>query len=252
MDKSELDNKFFIDDRVYNCPFCKRRNVKYSLSSATEFDWSHDKKAYIYITKCSDCGNRGMHLSFERLVGYLQDNEFNIDTELDEQFITHRPTSFFVLDTSIPKKVRELVAEAEECLQFNALTGASASLRKAIYSLVKKEDCIVKDQVTGHARYDESIKSLKPKFSWVDAEMIDALSSVQVFTSDNVHEDTWEEWDAKTLRFILELTKEILEEMYAEPARRKARQKKLSELSSAFGKAKKDTPAAKTASKDPS
>lgn len=238
MDRSELDNKFFIDDKVYNCPFCKRRNVRYSLSDAKVFDWSHDKKAYIYITKCSDCEKFGMHLSFERIVDYLHDDEFNTDENIDEKFITHRPTSFFVLDSSIPRKVRELVAESEECLQFNALTGASASLRKAIYTLVKDENCLVADEKTGNTRYDESIKALKSKFTWVDPEMVDSLSQVQVFTSDNVHEDTWEEWNSSTIRFIIELTKEILEEMYAEPARRKARQQKLHELNSAFRQAK--------------
>jgi hypothetical protein len=238
MDKSELDNKFFIDDRVYNCPFCKRRNVRYTLSDTKEFDWSHDKKAYVYITKCLDCGNQGMHLSFDRLVDYLTDDEFNIDADLDEKFITHRPTSFFVLDTSIPRKICELVAESEECLQFNALTGASAALRKAIYTLLKKENCLVYDDNTRYARYDASLKSLKPKFPRVDEDTIDSLARIQAFTSDNVHEDTWEAWDSKTLRFLIELTKEILEEMYAEPARRKARKEKLNEISSAFGNAK--------------
>jgi hypothetical protein len=30
-DLSDYDDKYFIDANVYNCPFCKRRHVSYSV-----------------------------------------------------------------------------------------------------------------------------------------------------------------------------------------------------------------------------
>jgi len=37
MDLSHLDKKYFIDPHIYNCPFCKRNNVSYSLIDTFSF-----------------------------------------------------------------------------------------------------------------------------------------------------------------------------------------------------------------------
>ena len=46
-DQSHLDRKYFIDPYVFNCPFCKRNNVSYSLAARIPFDWSNSKKCKI-------------------------------------------------------------------------------------------------------------------------------------------------------------------------------------------------------------
>ncbi len=232
MDQSELDNKYFIDNGVYNCPFCKRRNVVYEANSCQKFDWTNEKPCYIYTVQCSSCGKVSMHLSYEQLLEYGSvSNGFKDDIDLDNSMLYHRPTSFFTLDSVIPSKVRELVAESEEALQFNLLTGASASLRKAIYTLLKIEKSQVFNE-SKKVKYAESIKALKVKFPQLDGSLINSLSHIQNMTSDSVHEDSWEAWDAKTLRFLLELSKAVLIEMYVEPQKRKQRYSKLTELSS--------------------
>jgi len=43
-DFSYLDKKYFIDPYVYNCPFCNRRNVYYSITHTYEFNWKRDRK----------------------------------------------------------------------------------------------------------------------------------------------------------------------------------------------------------------
>ncbi|MCK5768175.1 MAG: hypothetical protein KAH35_07380 [Candidatus Atribacteria bacterium] len=68
MDDSYLDSKYFIDEYVYNCPFCNRRNVSYFVSNVrNEFDWTPEKKCYVYFVVCDSCGKESMHLSFEKI-----------------------------------------------------------------------------------------------------------------------------------------------------------------------------------------
>lgn len=40
-DQSHLDLKYFIDPHIYNCPYCNRRHVSYSISHVSYFHWSH-------------------------------------------------------------------------------------------------------------------------------------------------------------------------------------------------------------------
>lgn len=47
MDQSKLDQKYFIDKYVYNCPFCKRGNVSYYINGGIEFDWTNFGEVYI-------------------------------------------------------------------------------------------------------------------------------------------------------------------------------------------------------------
>ena len=46
MDQSHLDQKYFIDSKIYNCPFCNRRHVRYFIVESFLFDWSLEKKCY--------------------------------------------------------------------------------------------------------------------------------------------------------------------------------------------------------------
>lgn len=231
MDDSELDERYFIDRHVYNCAYCKRRNVAYTVQSRHKFDWTNEKECWVIFVSCDSCGNTSMHLSFEDVITYSNGLNFKASIDdIDSKLVYSRPTSFFTMDSSIHEEIRQLIAEAEEALQFNLLTGASASLRKAIYTLVKKEETIVVNEKTGWTDYTASIKGLKKKFSFVSEDLIDALSEVQGLASNPVHEDAWETWDSKNLRFLIELTKSILNEMYAIPKQKAKRKEALAAL----------------------
>jgi hypothetical protein len=161
--------------------------------------------------------------------------------DIDATLFFSQPTSYFVLDSRIPEKVRELIYEAENSRKSNYLVGASACLRKAIYELLEHEKSIVKNPKTGYADYQASIKSLKEKFTNVASELFDALGHTQEMVSDNVHEGSWEAWDSPKLRFIIELTKATLHEMYVVPEERKERLGLLGQMKSAFSNSKNQT-----------
>ena len=229
-----MDKKYFIDPHKYNCPFCKRNHVSYELISTDDFDWGENKKCYVYFIRCNSCEKESIHFSFEEIRVYYEysgyQNKFQDDLDIDEKLFFSQPSSFFVLDSRIPKKIRELVFEAEGCRQANFLVGASACARKAIYELLDHEKSIVINEKTKRANYSESIKKLKNKFSFVSAELFDVLGEIQELTSDVVHEGSWESWDSKHLRYLIELLKTILNEMYVIPKEKKRGLSVLSEL----------------------
>jgi len=186
-----------------------------------------------------------MHLSFQELrESYRQYNQtyykdkFMDGLDIDSALFFSQPTSYFILDNRIPEKVRELIYEAENSRKSNYLVGASACLRKAVYELLEHEKAIIKNKKTGHADYEESIKALKTKFPAVAPELFDALGHIQEMTSDNVHEGSWEAWDSPKLRFIIELAKATLHEMYVVPEERKERLGILGQMKAAFSNSK--------------
>ena len=240
MNLLHLDKKYFIDSHIYNCPFCKRNNVSYSLIDTFSFHWGEHKTCYGYIVKCDSdgCGKSSMHLSFQKLRYSDHASKFMDGLDIDAALFFSQPTSYFVLDNQIPEKVRVLIYEAENSRKSNYLVGASACLRKAIYELLEHEKSIIKNPKTGYADYQASIKSLKGKFTNVASELFDALGHIQEMASDNVHEGSWEAWDSSKLRFIIELTKATLHEMYVVPEERKERLGLLGQMKSAFSSAK--------------
>src|ERR1700752_3071886 len=154
MDHSLLDDKYFVDNYIYNCPFFNRRHVRYSVVADFAFHWTKEKTCHEYLIQCHSCSNISMHLSFTKLpvsnyghdltTGRLvanfrvksEDSKRQIDlSNLDSYFFYSVPSSFFVLDKRIPSSLRDLVSEAEGCLKSNFLTGASACVRKVVYEL---------------------------------------------------------------------------------------------------------------------
>ncbi|RYX78873.1 hypothetical protein EON76_04135 [bacterium] len=235
-DSAEIDSRYFVDEDTFNCAFCKRNNIPYSIPNYSTFDWSNEKRAQYFTAKCSACNNESLHLTFVYdLVRYYSSSTGKIileddDSLIDDYLIYSQPTSFFTLDASIPRVVRDYILDAENSVQMNLLTGASATLRKAVYTLLKTENSLILNEATKRTDYKESIKELKEKFSFVDSTLFDSLAGVQGLTSNNVHEDAWESWDRKNIKFLIELTKDILTEMYVIPAKRKIRLAKLAEL----------------------
>jgi hypothetical protein len=174
-DMSHLDQHYFIDHQTFNCAFCNRNNVPFQLLGVVHFDWSNTKECYAYFTRCSYCRKISMHLSYDKLyttyahesitpitaskdvLTYrnsadfmrFEQSEVEVDDEgirfpsidLDDRIFYSQPSSFFTLDTRIPRVIRELITEAEGSLKMGFLTGASACMRKAVYELLILENC---------------------------------------------------------------------------------------------------------------
>lgn len=228
-DHSELDSRYFIDNRVYNCPYCNRRHVAYTVRGHRSFDWTDSKECNVYYVTCHSCGNTSMHLSFQEVPltgsGYSGRWHFDLDNtqNLDDQFFYSVPTSFFSIDSRVPKVLRELMTEAEGSLKSNYLTGASVCARKMIYELA------IIEGAEGD-NYDARIKSLKTVRPDVDEEYFDTLLTIQQVTSDKVHEESYDGWEAKHLKLILSTLREIFENMYVIPELKKEKRKSILEL----------------------
>lgn len=234
-DDSKLDKKYFIDEYVYNCPFCNRRNVNYSIVDEVIFDWSESKKCYCFKIECASCKKDSFHFSLERIdtveliSGYTFPKRFVLKRDdksvidLDESFFISIPSSFFVIDERIPKIIRELFFEAEGCLKNNFLTGASACIRKIIYELTRLQAGDGND-------YETRIKSLKSKLPSIDDTFFDTLVTIQEITSEKVHEDSYDSWSSMHVRAILSTIDEILKEIYVIPNQRKESREKILKL----------------------
>lgn len=243
LDKSYLDRKYFIDADVYNCPFCNRRHLSYQLTVYQVFDWNAEKKCYVYFAKCSSCYNQSMHLSFAKLQLYQNGKGgpgttwkfYNDIGDIDSHIFYSVPTSFFTVDTRVPRIIRELITEAEGCLRMNYLTGASACARKAIYEL------LVHEKAAGGS-YEERIKSLKEQYSAIDPELFDVLSHIHQMTSDKVHEQSWDKWDSETLKLVIETLKTVLYEIFVLPDEKKQRTNAIQQMrQQALGKSSNET-----------
>lgn len=228
-DQSYLDRKYFIDAAKYNCPFCNRKSVTYSVIDTFYFNWSNEKIVYGYLIKCGSdsCKKISLHLSDYKikilynifLKVIINDEEMHIDEtekELDRLFFYHQPTTFFTLDNRINAEIK-LVSEAEGCAKMNYLVGASGCLRKAIYELLEMEQA-PKASVQGvHMGYSERIKVLKNKYPTVPSEYFDALTNIQGMTSEQLHEGGWKPWSQGEFIFLVETVKEVLTEIYVRP-----------------------------------
>jgi transcription elongation factor Elf1 len=231
-DQSHLDQKYFIDPKIYNCPFCNRRHVSYVIADWKQFHWTGEKSCYAYFIKCSSCQKTSMHLSYKFFIprnqfGQIVGNSFGVDIDIDSEIFYSVPTSFFVVDQRIPREIRELITEADGCLKMNFLTGASACTRKAIYELT------VMEKATGDD-YESQIKLLKQKYPAVDASLFDILAHIQGMTSDKVHEQSWPHWDSDKLKFLSETLKAVLYEIYVLPKEKAERFTKIQELKLEF------------------
>jgi len=229
-DQSDLDKKYFIDETVYNCPFCNRRNVRYDLFETFYFDWSNDKKCFVYFVKCLSCKKESMHLSYKDIS--TSGPYFNKDIDIDKKIFYSVPTSFFVMDKRIPRIIRELITESEGCLKMNFLTGASACMRKVIYEFLFIEK-------TEGADYKNKVKFLKKKYPNSDPTLFDMLAQIQGMTSDKIHEQSWDKWDSPYLKFIIETLKAILHEIYVLPEMKADRLKSVLKLKEDLEKDKK-------------
>jgi len=269
-DRSDMDKQYFIDGSTYNCPFCKRRHIKYRITDYGSYDSSNTKTVYFYLVRCEDCHKTSFHLSKYELkthdwgsyrektfayppIELVLDfsgqpfsgqsnrptkiekdilNENGSPKELDDIFFYSQPTSFFTIDERIPKTIREPLGESEISLKTNLLTGASGGLRKAIYKLLKHEKIPEVDSQNAFIPHDERVDQLKNKYTKIEADLFDELKAVHILTSQELHENDWEDFDAPTLRFLIGVANEILAEIYVTPHETKKRREKIAALKS--------------------
>ena len=253
MNNSDLNNKYFIYDKAFNCPFCGLRNATYTILAIIEHDLSTTKKGKIIFVKCNRCEKISVHFApYEILTSRWENTKIGIytlyalrysesisfyksknddspfDVDLDSKIYHSIPSSFFTMDERIPKKMRQLVDEAQECKKANLKTGASACLRKLIYTLLSdqlnkkagKENVSLKD--LGYEHYSDCIKAFKeccPDLT----EFIEPLEDITGITSDQVHENSWDEISSKDIEICLASIKDLLEELYVQPALLKER-----------------------------
>lgn len=233
-DQSHLDRRYFVDAHKYNCPYCKRRHVSYSVVGKSAFNWSNNRVVYIYRVQCGSCQKTSMHLS-DWDIELVQNRFWSIDVpkdrgsnaleemyiqetvekgglNLDDLFFYKQPTSFFTLDNRINKNIRELIAESQGCKDVGYLVGASGALRKAIYELLKYEKAEGKF-------YEDKINFLKIKYPFVSQALFGALSSIQNMTSENLHEKegSWEAFTSKEFEYFIEVFKKLLDAIYVKP-----------------------------------
>jgi hypothetical protein len=264
-DRSHKDKKYFINGSTYNCPFCNRGSMNYFIEETTSYDSSNTNKTYIYLIRCGDddCSKISLHLSKYYLMARdnkfcmpikhitdpdrysldamfrnfnsgivkdILDKEGNIITELDDAFFYHSPSESFTIDQRIPNKIKEPLAEAQQCLKNNFLTGASGCLRKAIYKMLQDQKIPERDEGQNLLKYEERIEHLKKQTPRVDEDLINYLKAIHILTSTELHENDWEDYDAPNLRFLIEITKDVLYEIYVLPDEKNKRREQISEL----------------------
>ena len=228
-DLSHLDDKYFIDEYVFNCPYCNRNNVPYEVESRFQFDWDEEKECYGYLVKCRSCHNSSMHLGFIEIELYrgYDNNRFNLKevTDIDSLFFHSVPSSRFVLDERIPMDIRELMAEADGCLKMNFLTGAGACLRKAVYVLIFAE------KARG-ARYVDKIESLRKKHPQIDPIHFDILARIEDMAvgSNKVRGRSGGRWEQKHLKLIMETMKALLNELFILPSLKEDKKREIEAL----------------------
>lgn len=260
--------KYFINDKVYNCPFCNRRHVSYSVTDYGSFNSSNSKTVYFYVVTCSDddCRKDSFHLSAHNIAlkhsSYARSSNFyfspehgtptanqkaedgkliyvdildhvgNPISELDDLFYYNEPSSFFTIDERVPVSIRKPLSESYNSLKNNLITGASAGLRKAIYKLLQHEGIPDTNNAGDFHSHDHRIELLKQQQSEVDSALLDELKAIHTLTSQELHENDWEDFDGPTIRFLIEVIKEVLQHLYIIPDEKEKRRLELRSLKS--------------------
>ncbi|KTD48364.1 hypothetical protein Lrub_0715 [Legionella rubrilucens] len=267
-DQSHKDMKYFINDKVYNCPFCNRRHVSYYVTKYGSFNSSNTKTTYFYVVTCSDddCKKDSFHLSnynialvhhyqgrytfkisaesgnpmaeIESEVGKqknyveISNKEYKPISELDDLFYYNEPSSFFTIDERVPVSIRKPLSESYNSLKNNLITGSSAGLRKAIYKLLQHEGIPEINDTGDFHSHDFRVDLLKQKHKDIEPKLLDELKAIHILTSQELHENDWEDFDGPTIRFLIEVIKEVLNHLYIIPDEKEKRRLELASLKS--------------------
>lgn len=246
---TKKDKKLIIDAVRHNCSHCGTKSARYTNINFVRIDIENEKYLYAMFIQCYECGKISMHLIKnlslnEELIhvtnvyqeGFWnnQGGVLNVDEidKLDENIIMSIPTPTFIIDAEIPSELRGLLIEALKCVKENALTGASACIRKAIYQFLTKENA------EGN-NYDEKIKSIKKNWSQIE-DYLDILKGIKGIASDQVHEDSFASFSSDEAKLYVSILEEIFREIYVIPNQRKRRKESIMLKFSKADKAKKE------------
>lgn len=245
-----MDNnkKRIINAQQHNCAHCGTKGANYGDIKLVLIDAEKGKRLGLLFIRCSCCDKITTHLvknlsasakNFAFMGGSASSKCFHsgtcvfhitdsVDT-LDENIIMSIPTPTFIIDADIPNKLRDPLIEAGKCIKENALTGASACVRKAIYEFLLME------KAEG-GNYDEKIKSIKSNWPHLE-EYLDVLRGIKGVVSDQVHEDSFEAFTSEQIKSYVDILEEIFREIYVIPQKRQERKAAIFE---AFNAIKKD------------
>ena len=268
MDNSELNYKYFLDEDTFNCPFCGLRNTSYTILAAGVYDITNSKRAKIAFVQCNRCGKISLHFlkndirifhypSFPRVCREINDFYINSDNNrvvfyipkyddathgddeaigtIDDYIFHSIPSTSFVLDERIPKVLRDLFNEADECRKANLKIGAAACLRKFIYTFLYKQLNEIKKcnppkriEEMGYKNYDECITEIKEAFPKLNT-YFEILSQIKGITSDQIHEESWGEMSSEQLSLYLRVLETLMNEVYVQPAIQNERHRLISQ-----------------------
>lgn len=255
-----LNDKYFIDDNAFNCPFCGLRNTTYTILAVMKHNLNQNKEGKVIFVQCNKCKKISVHFAKNTLTTsgghnvnhdtgtinyfaniYREEIQFlpsnkesaSFDVDIDSQIYHSIPNSYFTLDDRIPKQMRALFEEAQECKRSNLKTGASACLRKLIYTLLSEQlnkktgnkNKLPLNEL-GYEHYSDCIKALKEYHPELKT-FIEPLEDITGITSDQVHEDSWAELSAEDLNICLASIRDLLDEIYVQPAILQERRNKI-------------------------
>jgi len=247
MANTKKDKKLIIDAVRHNCSHCGTKSSRYDDISFMRVDIENGKHLYAMFLTCCECGHTSMHLlknvelsgkSYDVSRVYLQQfysgasvilSREEID-KLDDNIIMSIPTPTFIIDAGIPNKLRDLLIEALKCIKENALTGASACIRKAIYQFLAKE------KAQGN-NYDDKIKYIKKNWPQI-SDYLDVMKGIKGITSDQVHEDSFSTFSSEEAQLYIAILEETFREVYVIPEQRKQRKESIMAKFSKADKAK--------------
>lgn len=248
--------KRVINAQQHNCAHCGTQGANYHNIKLVVVDDVKDKKLGLFCIQCSCCGKITTHL-VKNLYEYARNFEYDGSSDysgsfhwhgsnyyvtptvalLDENIIMSIPTPTFIIDADIPHQLRNPLIEAGKCIKENALVGASACVRKAIYEFLSKE------KAAGD-NYDEKIKSIKSNWKHIE-DYLDVLKGIKGVTSDQVHEDSFEAFSSEQIKSYVAILEEIFKEIYVIPKKRAERKEAIFAVFNSIKKDKEQTQNAK-------
>ena len=260
------DDKYFISDKQYNCPYCGTGAVRYRVVGEEDFDFSNELSVRCIRIQCQEpnCEKVSLHMTKYDVSSFDSDGslflpkktvvnkdtgeetEENWDTdEIDELFFYNQPNSTFVIDTRIPKKIREALDEANTSHKMGLSIGSSAALRKAIFELLaffkvpKTEEPNKPEDKPKNIRYHDRLDLLKEiitkSYPSVDPTLLEDIKKIYSLSSQPLHErlsseTEWIDFTPSQFLFLLEVVHSLLIQIFIIPSENKERKGKLSRL----------------------
>ena len=250
------EEKYIIDKHKFNCPICQAKSANFEVFNFEMIYETLDKKLCMLFLQCKCCNGISAYLfkdfnlenspALDQLFSsYLIHNKnnhflncnnkytsilrYDADTKIynsiNDNIIMTIPHSNITIHPKIPNILKDLLVEAETCLINNAIIGASACVRKAIYEFLKRE----KAQGT---HYQEQISYVKTQHKNKNLDIyFDIIIQIQGMTSYVLHENDclFEKLNSNEIRIYIQILNNLFVKIYVEPELLKEQQKYIQE-----------------------